>query len=123
MCHVLVIDDEQMICSMLEKALNRINCSVETADNALGGISKFDSGKFDVVITDVCMPGFDGHDVVRHIRGSKNCTTPIIGVSGTPCLLYESDFDDVLAKPFTIQALVDKIRSLTISHLASGFES
>jgi DNA-binding response OmpR family regulator len=117
-CSVLVIDDEKMVRELLQSALRRVNFNVETAEDAVGGISKFDSGQFDLVITDVCMPGPDGHDVVQHIRGSKRQATPVIGVSGTPWLVQHSEFDDVLYKPFSIFALIEKARSLTRYPLA-----
>lgn len=113
MLSVLVIDDEQMIRDMLCQALSNVDFSVETAEDVSGGIAKFDNGAFDLVITDIRMPGGDGHRVVHHIRNSKRQTTPVIGVSGTPNLLNRGDFDDVLSKPFGIRALIEKARNLT----------
>jgi DNA-binding response OmpR family regulator len=110
--NVLVIDDEQMIRDLLKHALSSVNFKVETADNAKGGMAKFDSGWFDLVITDVQMPGVDGYCVVKHIRHSDRQKTPVIGVSGTPWLLNDGDFDDVLQKPFAIQSLIEKAKSL-----------
>lgn len=113
MRRVLVIDDEQMIRDMLQKALNRIDFSVDTAENAIGGIEKFNSSRFDLVITDVRLPGMDGNEVARHIKRSKFQQTPVMGISGTPWLVQNGEFDDVLFKPFTIQSLIDKAQSLT----------
>ncbi len=110
---VLVIDDEQMVRELLAQALKRINLKVETAGDAECGLAKFDAGMYDLVITDVRMPGVDGHRVVHHIRRSKRQRTPVIGVSGTPRLLQNGDFDEVLDKPFAIQNLIDKVQGLT----------
>ncbi|MCP4747860.1 MAG: response regulator [Desulfobacteraceae bacterium] len=115
MINVLVIDDEQMILGMLEHVLSKVNFNVETADNALGGIEKFEKGSFDLVITDILMPGNDGYSVVHHIRKSVRQSTPVIGVSGTPHLLHESEFDEILFKPFAIRKLIQKARVLTSS--------
>jgi DNA-binding response OmpR family regulator len=114
-CCVLVIDDEQMVRDMLQHALSRVNFKVETADNASGGIAKFEKGIYDLVITDIRMAGGDGHSVVHHIRKSKWQSTPVIGVSGTPYLLQDSGFDDVLSKPFAIKTLIEKAITLTES--------
>jgi DNA-binding response OmpR family regulator len=119
MYSVLIIDDEQMIRDMLKQALRRDDFSVETADNALGGIAKFESGTYDLVITDVRMPGNDGRSVIHHIRRSERKRTPVIGVSGTPWLLQGNDFDDVLSKPFAIHLLVEKARALVQSQLTN----
>ncbi len=113
MCNVLVIDDEQMIRDLLKQALTRINVQVQTAGDAEGGMAEFDRGIYDLVITDVRMPGVDGHRVAHHIRGSGRKRTPIIGLSGTPWLLQNGDFDDVLHKPFAIQNLLEKVKDLT----------
>lgn len=112
MFSVLVIDDEEMIRNLLKQVLSRMDVSVETADNAEGGMAKFDSGYYDLVITDVRMPGVDGHRVVHHIRHSERHQTPVIGVSGTPWLLHNGDFDDILQKPFAIRNLLDKVQCL-----------
>jgi DNA-binding response OmpR family regulator len=109
---VLVIDDEQLIRDLLTQALSLVDFKVETADNAKGGMAKFDSGLYDLVITDVQMPGVDGHGVVNHIRHSHRQETPVIGLSGTPGLLNGGDFDDVLPKPFAIQSLIEKAKLL-----------
>lgn len=113
MCSVLVIDDEQMVRELLQSALTKVNFTVVTAEDGVRGISKFDSGEFDLVITDVRMPGADGHEVIHHIRGSKRQTTPVIAVSGTPWLVKEGEFDDVLYKPFSIHALIERVQALT----------
>ncbi len=114
-CNVLVIDDEGMIRELLRQALSLVDFKVETADDAKMGMDKFDRGFYDLVITDVRMPGVDGHSVVHHIRRSRRQTTPVIGLSGTPWLLQHGDFDDVLHKPFAIQNLIEKVRTLTLS--------
>lgn len=113
MFNVLVIDDEKMIRELMKQVLRRVDLTVETADDAEGGMAKFDSGAFDLVITDVRMPGVDGRRVVHHIRRSKRHGTPVIGISGTPWLLHDGDFDDVLHKPFAIQNLLEKVQGLT----------
>ena len=111
--NVLIIDDEQMIREMLKQALTRVNFTVDTAADAWNGILKFESGTYDLVITDVRMPGVDGRKVLNHIRDSKKDRTPVIGVSGTPWLLRSGDFNEVLNKPFSLQDLIDKAKALT----------
>ncbi|MEJ2156364.1 MAG: response regulator [Desulfobacteraceae bacterium] len=113
MCNVLVIDDEEMVRDLLKQALSRVDVVVETVGDAEKGMAKFDNGAFDLVITDVRMPGVDGHRILHHIRKSKRNRTPVIGVSGTPWLLSKGDFDDVLHKPFAIRHLLDKVHCLT----------
>jgi DNA-binding response OmpR family regulator len=113
MCKVLVIDDELMILKLVEQALQRMNYSVETAENGRKGIDKFDAGSYDLVITDICMPETDGNRVVDHIRHSLRNRTPVIGMSGTPWKLANHMFDRVLPKPFQLDHLMETARTLT----------
>ena len=113
MCKVLVIDDERMILNVVKQALQRLDYAVETARDGLTGIAKFDSGDYDLVITDICMPDTDGHRIVKHIRNSPHRQTPVIGMSGTPWKLNDHHFDEVLPKPFRIDRLMKTARTLT----------
>jgi len=113
MQHILVIDDQKPILEVVRLALTRSGYEVEIAGDGQQGIQKFDEGRFDLVITDILMPGVDGHNVVRHIRNSKWPYTPIIGFSGTPWALDESDFDIVFAKPFPLKDLINAVQDLS----------
>jgi CheY-like chemotaxis protein len=110
MSTILVIDDEKGILQLIRQALTRFGHNVETAVNGQEGIEKFDDGDFDIVITDIRMPGVDGNGVVRHIRNSKRQSIPVIAISGTPWQLEANTFDMVLPKPFPLKKLVDSIR-------------
>ena len=57
MVHILVIDDEKSILDIIKIVLSRAGFEVEIAMDGQKGIQKFDSGRFDLVITDIQMPG------------------------------------------------------------------
>jgi len=122
MSSILVIDDEKGILQIIHQTLTRFGHNVETAEDGKEGIQKFDDGNFDVVITDLLMPGIDGNGVVQHIRKSQRQSIPVIAISGTPWQLESKEFDMVLPKPFPLKELVDSIRSFTIvpSPMAAG---
>ena len=113
MSTILVIDDEKGILHVIREALSRSGYDVETALDGIEGIQKFDDGSYDMVITDLRMPGLDGIGVVEHIRASGNHAVPVIGISGTPWQIQNSGFDEVFAKPFALQDLVESVRRLT----------
>jgi len=113
MCTILVIDDEKGIVRVIQEALTRFGHNVEIAFNGIEGIQKFNDGSYDMVITDLCMPGLDGKGVVQHIRKSRQNSVPIIGISGTPWQTQDSGFDAVLSKPFPLQDLVESVKKLT----------
>ena len=111
MSSVLVIDDEEGITDVIQEALSLYGYDVQTACDGNEGIQKFKDQLFDIVITDIMMPNTDGNSVVRYIRDSNRRMTPIIGMSGTPLLLNDADFDTVLFKPFPLQSLINTVRT------------
>jgi DNA-binding response OmpR family regulator len=116
---ILVIDDEEQIVLMLTMVLSKFGFDFEIATNGVEGIKKFDEGCFDLVITDICMPGLDGNDVVKYVRNSKKYCTPVIGITGTPWLPEDAHFDAVFTKPFSIEDLMEAVSSLTATTLSS----
>jgi CheY-like chemotaxis protein len=122
MSTILVIDDEKGILQLIYQALTRFGYKVETAVDGQEGIKKFDGGNFDIVITDIRMPGVDGNDVAKHIRNSDRQSIPVIAISGTPWQSEAKNFDMILPKPLPLKKLVDSIRSFgTIpSHAAAS---
>ena len=114
MYHILVIDDEKDILDIIKEVLSRVGYEVEIASDGQEGIQKFNSGRFDLVITDIQMPELDGRDVVDHIHNSDRPCTPIIGISGSPWLFDNIQFDAVLTKPFRFEDLINSIRHISI---------
>ena len=112
MCSILIIDDDKGILFLIREVLTKFGHCVEVAMDGYEGIQKFDDSSFDIVITDMCMPGMDGRGVLEHIRNSPKRSTPVIGISGTPWLLRNEDFDMVLLKPFALQKLIESVTSL-----------
>src|SRR5690242_4500211 len=68
MPNILVCDDERSICELLEIALRKEGHRVETVNSGEAAKRKIDGAMFDVVLTDVKMPGSDGIEVLRHAR-------------------------------------------------------
>ena len=113
MQQILVIDDEKSLLDIFQQTLSKLGCNVEIASDVKEGIKKFDGGLFDLVITDILIQGGSGNDIVRHIRSSGRQFTPVIGISGTPWLLNDNDFDMVFIKPFPLKELVNAIHDLS----------
>lgn len=114
MYHILVIDDEKAILNVVQTALSRAGFEVDIALDGQNGLQKFNEGRFDLVITDILMPGIDGREVVKHIRNSEKPYTPIIGISGTPWLVENNQFDAVFTKPFPLEDLVNSAQLLSM---------
>ena len=97
MSNILVVDDEEAIAQVIEQTLTNYGFNVDTAYDGIEGIEKFDKGLFDLIITDLCMPGIDGNGLAEHISNSDRRSTQIIGISGTSWLTENSSFDSVIS--------------------------
>ena len=115
-CRILLIDDEPSVLRVLELMLKKIGFKeIDTAENGEQGISRIDQNTYDLIFTDIKMPGLTGDQVLDHIK-KKNHSIPVIGISGTPWLLTDH-FDAVLSKPFTKPELVEILDTIDIKSL------
>jgi nitrogen-specific signal transduction histidine kinase len=115
---VLVVDDEQLMLNMTARILQRAGWTVLTADSgeAAVDIALVAGVGFDLLLTDVVMPGMDGPTLV-HTLAEAGCTVPHIYMSGyTGSELGSVAFDSqhFISKPFTGKALADKVRSVLL---------
>ena len=110
---VLVIDDEPAVVRVLVLMLKKIGFKeIDTAENGEQGIIRIDGNTYDLILTDIEMPGLKGTQVLDHIR-KQNHFTSVIGISGTPWLLTDQ-FDAALSKPFTKTDLVEILDTIGI---------
>jgi len=94
MARVLVIDDDEMQRTLLDRMLSSVGMEVDCAEDGIEGLRLFNANTPDLVLTDISMPGLDGHEVIAAIRTNRS-DIPIIAISGGG----ESDAkDDLLAK-------------------------
>lgn len=78
---ILVVDDDESMRNLLQRMLERMGFTVVTAINGRDGIERFREHPVDVVVTDMMMPGIDGIDLIRTLRG-KWPDVRIIAISG-----------------------------------------
>ena len=113
--HILVVDDDDGIRSLVKKYLNENNFLVTTADNAENASEKIKIIKFDLIILDIMMPGKNGLDFIRD--NIKKLDTPIILLTakGEPEERIEGleiGADDYLPKPFEPKELILRIQNI-----------
>ncbi|MBI4610336.1 MAG: GAF domain-containing protein [Candidatus Rokubacteria bacterium] len=115
---VLVIEDEEHICRVLVSVLGAAGHTVDSAPDGVEGLSRFEAGVYDVVITDLSMPGQSGLEVTRAVK-QKAPGTPVILITGwgdflDPDRIRESGVDLTLFKPFrndqVLSVLADALR-------------
>ena len=106
--HILVVDDDDGIRSLVKKYLNENNYLVTTADSAEDA-KKIKIIKFDLIILDIMMPGKSGLEFIQ--ENKKNLETPIIlltakGEANERIEGLEIGADDYLPKPFEPKELI-----------------
>ena len=74
---ILIIEDELRVADLLRKGLEEMGYIISVAYDAEMGLRLFRSGSYDLVISDVVLPGFSGFDLVKEIK-SQNKSIPII---------------------------------------------
>ena len=79
---ILLIDDEQDVRLSLSKFLGRLGHSITCAPNAAEGLISFNTIDFDVVISDIRMPGMDGLELLQQIKSVQNSPVSVIIITG-----------------------------------------
>ena len=113
--HILVVDDDDGIRSLVKKYLNENNYLVTTANNAEDAFEKTKIIKFDLIVLDIMMPGKSGLEFVQ--ENKKKIETPIIlltakSQSDERIEGLESGADDYLPKPFEPRELILRINNI-----------
>tara|TARA_Y100001935_G_C17186856_1_gene448013 strand:+ start:245 stop:922 length:678 start_codon:yes stop_codon:yes gene_type:complete len=113
--HILVVDDDDGIRSLVKKYLNENNFLVTTAYNAENAFEKIKVIKFDLIVLDIMMPGKNGLEFIKDNK--KKLDTPVIlltakGEANERVEGLEIGADDYLAKPFEPKELILRIKNI-----------
>ncbi|GLU47463.1 response regulator transcription factor [Nocardiopsis ansamitocini] len=114
--HVLVIDDEPNIRDLVQAALRFHGFDVSTAGTGGEGLSMARANHPDLIVLDVLLPDISGFDVCRQLR-ERDDDVPVIYLTArdTPSDTVTGlslGGDDYVTKPFSVEALVARIRAL-----------
>ena len=110
---ILVVDDESYVRDLLKRVLTRRGHDVYVADDGEAALELMGEHRYDLVLTDVVMPGIDGFDLLRRVKATYPAVTVIV-LTGYARKQSISDFllygaDEYLSKPFQVQALLDSV--------------
>ena len=113
--HILVVDDDDRIRSLLKDYLSENEYIVSTAENADQAKTKLNYLKFDILILDVMMPGQNGYELTKEIK--KKIQVPIIlltakGEVENRIKGLELGADDYIGKPFEPKELLLRIKNV-----------
>ncbi len=113
---ILVVEDEEAIRSGLIDVFVFHGYDVDSADNGPEGLEKALTGKFDLILLDIMLPGMDGYEICNAIR-AKDRDQPIIMLTAKTSdeeiiQGLKLGADDYVAKPFSIQQLVLRVEAV-----------
>jgi len=123
MAEILVVDDDDIIRDTLCELLSQDH-ACQTAATAEEALTKLESQLFDVVLTDVSMPGLSGLDLLNRVV-QLYPGTPVIIVSGmsdkeqAQSLIRQGAFDYLL-KPFRLEVVEDSVRRAIADRYSSN---
>jgi len=107
---LLIVDDEDSLRILVRSELEERGYDVDEADCGTAAIEKMGAINYDLIILDIRMPGMDGLEVLRNIRG-KNLAQKVIMLTGGDELKIARDSlelgaNDFLTKPYEIKTLL-----------------
>jgi len=111
--HVLVVDDEPSVLFLVKRLLERLGYVVTALTDPVAALEQFAPCRFDLVITDLKMPGMSGHMLGSRILEIEP-TTPVILITGAATHLdisaaYARGFADVVLKPWDIHVFASAV--------------
>jgi len=114
MAQILIVEDEQRIASFVAKGLRAEGHQPTVVGDGRAGLDEALSGRFDLMVLDIGLPGLDGFEVLDQLR-SQGSRMPVIiltardSVTDTVAAL-DSGADDYMAKPFRFAELMARVR-------------
>lgn len=111
--NILIIDDEVLICEVLQTALRDDGFMTRTFQQAKKALYDFHNNHYDFVISDIQMPDMNGMDVLRQIK-SSDPSMPVLLISAysehTPIAAQKLGALDILPKPIDMDRMIGIIK-------------
>ncbi|RIK24355.1 MAG: DNA-binding response regulator, partial [Anaerolineae bacterium] len=118
MALILVIDDDDLVSRTLQRALKLYDYQVMTANSGIEGLQLARRHRPDLFILDIMMPGVDGYQVCRQIRGDPLLQdAPVLFLTAKAkdedkIEGFRAGGDDYLVKPFNMQELELRVKAI-----------
>ena len=127
MTRILIAEDEDRIVSFLEKGLHANGYTTISVGTGTDAIALARDDSFDLLILDLGLPGADGHEVLREVRG-RGERLPIIVLTARSGLddtvgVLDGGADDHVAKPFRFEELLARVRLRLRDERSTGDDS
>ncbi len=114
--HVLIIEDNRDIASLIRLNLRDLPCETDVAHNGQEGLEMARRGDYNLIILDLMLPDLDGIEICRALRNEKRYL-PILMLTARSSevdrvLGLEMGADDYLTKPFSIRELMARVKAI-----------
>lgn len=112
---VLLIDDDARLPDLLREYMEQNGVALTHAPDGSRGLLMLEQGAYDAVLLDVMMPGMDGLEVCRRIRGKSNVPVIMLTARGDETdrvVGLELGADDYIGKPFSPRELLARLRAV-----------
>ena len=114
MAQILIVEDEQRIASFVAKGLRAEGHQPTVVGDGPAGLDEALSGRFDLMVLDIGLPGLDGFAVLDQLR-SQGSRMPVIILTARDSVIdtvaaLDSGADDYMAKPFRFAELMARVR-------------
>ena len=114
--HIVVVDDEPVICQQLERLYSHSGYSVTIANSADEALQRLESRNIDLVVTDIRLPGLSGIELTKRIQ-EDHPDVPVIVITGygdidTAVEVLKLGASDYILKPFSAAAIQESTRAV-----------
>lgn len=114
---LLIVEDEKELCDTISKSLYESGYEVDTCYDGEEALDYILTEDYDLIVLDLNLPGMDGMDILRELR-KENEETKVLILSARSQIIdkvegLDAGANDYMAKPFHLQELEARIRSLT----------
>jgi len=115
MARVLLVEDEELISTMVKLNLERAGFEVEISRDAEGMLDRLNRGFYDILLIDIMLPGMSGEDALGVVR-RQGINMPVIMLTAkrdtaTKVHTLSAGADDFMAKPFDMEELLARVRA------------
>jgi DNA-binding response OmpR family regulator len=118
--HILIVDDDEPVRTLLQVALQQVGYCVYTAANGQEAFAVFEQRSIDLVFLDLILPVMDGYTLCAELRKRSDVPIVILSTLGRPDdIVYGLSLgaDDYIAKPFRVQEIEVRIQLVLRSYI------
>jgi two-component system, OmpR family, response regulator len=113
---VLIVEDHQRLANLIRRGLHKEGMAADVETTGEEALNRAQATAYDAIILDVMLPGLDGFEVCRRLRGS-DVWTPILMLTARDSIRdrvagLDGGADDYLTKPFSYAELLARLRAL-----------